>query len=117
MVEYYAMLSKMGVDDYGGVHFELGTACGRLFWVGTLPVFDAGDSNIIRPAPTAAGTAATSKENDAPAAPDKDLSLTMHLNLALIAPVSFSYVSINVSHVPHRFAFVSSEVISLVKTY
>ena len=72
MVEYYAMLSKVGVHHYGGVNLELGTACGRLFRVGTLAVIDAGDSDIIRAAPTAAGTAATGKEKDAPAADDKD---------------------------------------------
>ena len=88
MVKFYAMLSKRSVHHYGGVNLELGTECGRLFRVDTLAVFDAGDSDIIRFEPNAAGTSATGKKKEAPAAADKDYARTVHLNLALIAYVS-----------------------------
>ncbi|CAJ0958757.1 unnamed protein product, partial [Mesorhabditis belari] len=50
-IEYYAMLAKTGVHHYNGNNIELGTACGKLFRVGTLAITDPGDSDIIRSMP------------------------------------------------------------------
>lgn len=50
-IEYYAMLSKVGVHEYQGNNIELGTACGKLFRVAMLSITDPGDSDIIRGTP------------------------------------------------------------------
>ena len=47
-VEYYAMLAKTTVHHFKGNNVELGTACGKLYRVGTMSIVDAGDSDIIR---------------------------------------------------------------------
>ncbi|KFY16817.1 hypothetical protein V492_01057 [Pseudogymnoascus sp. VKM F-4246] len=46
-LEYYAMLSKSPVHHFNGNNLELGTACGKLFRVGTMVVLDGGDSDIL----------------------------------------------------------------------
>ncbi|OBA18098.1 uncharacterized protein OGAPODRAFT_15034, partial [Ogataea polymorpha] len=46
-LEYYAMLSKTAIYYFQGGNNELGTACGKLFRVGTLAILDAGDSDIL----------------------------------------------------------------------
>ena len=46
-LEYYAMLAKCNVHHYAGNNIELGTACGKLFRVGTLSIVDGGDSDIL----------------------------------------------------------------------
>merc|ERR1712002_102706 len=56
-IEYYAMLAKTGVHHYSVSNVELGTACGKYFRVCTLAITDAGDSDIIRSMPEAAGAA------------------------------------------------------------
>ncbi|KAI9503309.1 60S ribosomal protein L30 [Coemansia spiralis] len=47
-IEYYAMLAKTSVHHFGGNNIDLGTACGKLYRVGTLSVIDAGDSDILK---------------------------------------------------------------------
>ncbi|KAJ1668909.1 60S ribosomal protein L30 [Coemansia sp. RSA 1813] len=47
-IEYYAMLAKTSVHHFSGNNIDLGTACGKLFRVGTLSVIDAGDSDILK---------------------------------------------------------------------
>ncbi|KAJ1730269.1 60S ribosomal protein L30 [Coemansia sp. BCRC 34490] len=47
-IEYYAMLAKTSVHHFSGNNIDLGTACGKLFRVGTLSVLDAGDSDILK---------------------------------------------------------------------
>ncbi|KAJ1797358.1 60S ribosomal protein L30 [Coemansia sp. RSA 2399] len=47
-IEYYAMLAKTSVHHFSGNNLDLGTACGKLFRVGTLSVLDAGDSDILK---------------------------------------------------------------------
>ncbi|KFY98564.1 hypothetical protein V500_01610 [Pseudogymnoascus sp. VKM F-4518 (FW-2643)] len=46
-LEYYAMLSKSPVHHFNGNNLELGTACGKMFRVGTMVVLDGGDSDIL----------------------------------------------------------------------
>ena len=46
-IEYYAMLSKVGVHHYTGTGSDLGTACGKYFNVSVMAVTDAGDSDIV----------------------------------------------------------------------
>jgi len=46
-LEYYAMLSKTNIYYFQGGNNELGTACGKLFRVGTLAILDAGDSDLL----------------------------------------------------------------------
>lgn len=41
------MLAKCNVHHYAGNNIELGTACGKLFRVGTLSIVDGGDSDIL----------------------------------------------------------------------
>ncbi|KAJ2556813.1 60S ribosomal protein L30 [Coemansia sp. RSA 1933] len=47
-IEYYAMLAKTSVHHFSGNNIDLGTACGKLFRVGTMSVLDAGDSDILK---------------------------------------------------------------------
>ncbi|KAJ2400160.1 60S ribosomal protein L30 [Coemansia sp. RSA 2559] len=47
-IEYYAMLAKTSVHHFSGNNLDLGTACGKLFRVGTLSVLEAGDSDILK---------------------------------------------------------------------
>ncbi|EZG65888.1 60S ribosomal protein L30 [Gregarina niphandrodes] len=47
-LEYYSVIARCGVHGYAGNNIELGTACGKMFRVGTLAVTDPGDSDIIR---------------------------------------------------------------------
>ncbi len=47
-LEYYAMLAKTTVHHFQGNNIELGTACGKLFRVGTMTIIDGGDSDIIQ---------------------------------------------------------------------
>jgi large subunit ribosomal protein L30e len=47
-IEYYALVSGVGVFHYNGTNVDLGTACGKYFRVGTLVVTDVGDSDIVR---------------------------------------------------------------------
>ncbi|CAN1803115.1 60S ribosomal protein L30 [Linum perenne] len=51
-IEYYAMLSKVGVHHYSGNNVELGTACGKYYRVCCLSIIDAGDSDIIKNMPS-----------------------------------------------------------------
>ncbi|AOA63105.1 GQ67_00110T0 [Komagataella phaffii] len=41
------MLSKTNIYYFQGGNNELGTACGKLFRVGTLAILDAGDSDLL----------------------------------------------------------------------
>uniref|UniRef100_F6H0V0 Ribosomal protein eL8/eL30/eS12/Gadd45 domain-containing protein n=1 Tax=Vitis vinifera TaxID=29760 RepID=F6H0V0_VITVI len=50
-IEYYAMLSKVGVHHYNGNNVDLGTACGKYFRVSCLSIIDPGDSDIINTLP------------------------------------------------------------------
>ncbi|CAA2993746.1 60S ribosomal L30 [Olea europaea subsp. europaea] len=50
-IEYYAMLSKVGVHHYNGNNVDLGTACGKYFRVSCLSIIDPGDSDIIKSLP------------------------------------------------------------------
>ncbi|KAE9458938.1 hypothetical protein C3L33_09161, partial [Rhododendron williamsianum] len=50
-IEYYAMLSKVGVHHYNGNNVDLGTACGKYFRVSCLSIIDPGDSDIIKTLP------------------------------------------------------------------
>ncbi|KAG9156017.1 hypothetical protein Leryth_012090 [Lithospermum erythrorhizon] len=43
-IEYYAMLSKIGVHHYNGNNVDLGTACGKYFRVSCLSIVDPGIS-------------------------------------------------------------------------
>lgn len=52
-IEYYAMLAKTSVHQFGGNNGDLGTACGKLYRVTTLSILDPGDSDIVRSLPTA----------------------------------------------------------------
>eukprot|EP00918_Siedleckia_nematoides_P078287 GHVU01171230.1.p4 GENE.GHVU01171230.1~~GHVU01171230.1.p4 ORF type:complete len:113 (-),score=18.80 GHVU01171230.1:235-573(-) len=42
-MEYLAMLAKTPVHHYNGDNNDLGTACGKLFRIGSLAVTDLGD--------------------------------------------------------------------------
>ncbi|CAL9069076.1 large ribosomal subunit protein eL30-like [Musa acuminata AAA Group] len=50
-IEYYAMLSKVGVHHFNGSNVDLGTACGKYFRVCCLSIMDPGDSDIIKSMP------------------------------------------------------------------
>ncbi|XP_059287187.1 large ribosomal subunit protein eL30-like [Lycium barbarum] len=50
-IEYYAMLSKVGVHHFNGNNVDLGTACGKYYRVSCLSIIDAGDSDIIKSLP------------------------------------------------------------------
>ncbi|KAH7677464.1 large subunit ribosomal protein L30e protein [Dioscorea alata] len=50
-IEYYAMLSKVGVHHFNGNNVDLGTACGKYFRVCCLSITDPGDSDIIKSIP------------------------------------------------------------------
>ncbi|CAD5196402.1 unnamed protein product, partial [Musa acuminata subsp. malaccensis] len=41
-IEYYAMLSKVGVHHFNGSNVDLGTACGKYFRVCCLSIMDPG---------------------------------------------------------------------------
>ncbi|KAK6130691.1 hypothetical protein DH2020_035545 [Rehmannia glutinosa] len=45
-IEYYAMLSKVGVHHYNGNNVDLGTACGKYFRVSCLSIVDPGEEWI-----------------------------------------------------------------------
>ncbi|KAI9128575.1 hypothetical protein K1719_000058 [Acacia pycnantha] len=51
-IEYYAMLSKVGVHHYNGNNVDLGTACRKYFRVCCLSIVDPGDSDIIKTMPS-----------------------------------------------------------------
>ncbi|RAL47860.1 hypothetical protein DM860_011445 [Cuscuta australis] len=50
-IEYYAMLSKVGVHHYSGSNNDLGTACGKFHRVCCMSIIDPGDSDILRSMP------------------------------------------------------------------
>ncbi|KAL0443992.1 UNVERIFIED_CONTAM: 60S ribosomal protein L30 [Sesamum latifolium] len=50
-IEYYIMLSTVGVHLYNGNNVDSGTACRKYFRVSCLNIFDPGDSNIIKSLP------------------------------------------------------------------
>ncbi|KAF3447317.1 hypothetical protein FNV43_RR12503 [Rhamnella rubrinervis] len=50
-IEYYAMLSKIGVHHYNGNNVDLGTACMESISVSCLSIIDPGDSDIIKSLP------------------------------------------------------------------
>ncbi|KAL4645454.1 hypothetical protein ACB092_02G236200 [Castanea dentata] len=50
-IEYYAMLDKVEVHHFVGNNNDLGTACGKYYWVSCLSIIDPGDSDIIKTLP------------------------------------------------------------------
>lgn len=51
LIEYYAMLAKVGVHHFNGNNVDLGTACGKYYRVCCLSIVDPGDSDIIKTIP------------------------------------------------------------------
>ncbi|XP_058096273.1 large ribosomal subunit protein eL30-like [Magnolia sinica] len=47
-IEYYAMLTKVGVHHFYGNNVDLGTACGKYYRVCCPNIIDLGDSDIIK---------------------------------------------------------------------
>lgn len=48
VLEYHALLGKVGIYYYTGNNRELGTACGKLFPVSVLTIENPGDSDILK---------------------------------------------------------------------
>jgi large subunit ribosomal protein L30e len=46
-LEYFAMLSKIGVHHFSGNNIDLGSICGKFFRISSLSITDPGDSDII----------------------------------------------------------------------
>lgn len=46
-IEYYAMLTKTTLHQFGGNNTALGTACGKFFQISCMTILDGGDSDLI----------------------------------------------------------------------